>query len=297
MDWQSQLINVYLTTCDFFSQLSPTSFLKISPNSNPSFTDQEVVTIYIFGVLMKQKNIKDIFNFTKNFIPNWFPHLPSYEGFLSRLNSLSKLFRELANFILKNNKFKIPKTNSQPFILIDSLPIMLTTGFRAHKCNTANDISAISYCSSKDKFYYGLKLHLAALFQNKKLASPIDFKITSAATHDLTAVKNDLLNFKHSQIFADRAYCDQSTKKNLSQINSKLHTPIKLSRNKKTLSSDEKVYSKSVSSIRQSIEILFNWLIESSGIQIASKVRSTKGLIVHVFGRFSACLFNYLFKF
>ncbi|RDB35023.1 MAG: hypothetical protein DCC88_12285, partial [Spirobacillus cienkowskii] len=69
MDWQSQLINVYLTTCNFFSQLSPTSFLKISPNSNPSFTDQEVVTIYIFGVLMKQKNIKDIFNFTKNFIP------------------------------------------------------------------------------------------------------------------------------------------------------------------------------------------------------------------------------------
>ncbi|RDB35694.1 MAG: hypothetical protein DCC88_08685, partial [Spirobacillus cienkowskii] len=65
------------------------------------------VTIYIFGVLMKQKNIKDIFNFTKNFIPNWFPHLPSYEGFLSRLNSLSKLFPELANFILNNNKFKI----------------------------------------------------------------------------------------------------------------------------------------------------------------------------------------------
>ena len=54
----------------------------------------------------------------------------------------------------------------------------------------------------------------------------------------------------------------------------------------------KKVYSKSVSSIRQSIEILFNWLIESSGIQTASKVRSTKGLFVHVFGRFSASLLS-----
>ncbi|RDB35057.1 MAG: hypothetical protein DCC88_12100, partial [Spirobacillus cienkowskii] len=34
----------------------------------------------------------------------------------------------------------------------------------------------------------------------------------------------------------------------------------------------------------------FNWLIESSGIQIASKVHSTKD----VFGRFSASLFKYL---
>ena len=52
------------------------------------------------------------------------------------------------------------------------------------------------------------------------------------------------------------------------------------------------IFTKSVSSIRQSIEILFNWLIESSGIQTASKVRSTKGLLVHVFGRFSVCLLS-----
>jgi len=67
---------------------------------------------------MKQKNIKAIFNFTKNFIPNWFPHLPSYEGFLSRLNSISKLFPELENFILKNNKFKIPKKNPNLLFLL-----------------------------------------------------------------------------------------------------------------------------------------------------------------------------------
>jgi hypothetical protein len=105
------------------------------------------------------------------------------------------------------------------------------------------------------------------------------------ATHNLTAVNNDLLNFKYSQIFANRTYFDESTKKNLIKINSKLHALIKISLSKNTHSSVEKVYSQSASSIKQSIEIIFNWLIISSGIQIASKVRSTKGLIVHVFGR------------
>jgi len=297
MDWQNQLITVYLTSCKFFSQLSPYIFLKISPNSNPSFTDEETVTIYIFGILNELKNIKSIFKFTKNFLSEWFPNLPSYDGFLFRLNNLNHLFPELSKFLLQNKKFKLNSNSNKPYVLIDSLPIILAKGFRAHKCNTAKEISSIGFCSSKNLFYFGLKLHLTALFKNKRLASPVSMKITRAATHDLTAVKNDLLNLNHSELFADRAYCDQFTKQKLAKKNSNLHTPIKLSRSKKTLSYDEKVYSKSVSSIRQSIEILFNWLIESSGIQTASKVRSTKGLLVHVFGRFSACLFKYMFFF
>ena len=125
----------------------------------------------------------------------------------------------------------------------------------------------------------------------------LSVKITPASTHDLTALKKELSTFKNSEIFADKAYSDQKTRNQMSKVNSILHTPIKLSRCKKTLSHDEKVYSKSVSSIRQSIEILFHWLIETSGIQITSKVRSTKGLIVHTFGRFSASLFKYMFMF
>jgi hypothetical protein len=45
-------------------------------------------------------------------------------------------------------------------------------------------------------------------------------KITRAATHDLTAVKNDLLNLNHSELFADSVYCDQITKQKLARKNS-----------------------------------------------------------------------------
>ena len=130
------------------------------------FSDEETVTIYIFGVLSEFKSVKSIYKFTKNFLLEWFPHLPSYEGFLFRLNNLNQLFPELSKFILQNNKFKLNSNLPQPFILVNSLPIVLAKGFRAHKCNTAKDISSIGYCSSKNLFYFGLKLHLTALFQN-----------------------------------------------------------------------------------------------------------------------------------
>lgn len=45
------------------------------------------------------------------------------------------------------------------------------------------------------------------------------------------------------------------------------------------------LYSRAVSKIRQPIEALFSWLIEKSDIQKAGKVRSTKGLSLHAYGR------------
>jgi hypothetical protein len=297
MDWQSQLITVYLTTCKFFSQLSPYVFLKISPNSNPSFTDEEAISIYIFGIMQNHKTVKSVHNFTKNFLADWFPNLPSYEGFLFRINNLDKVFHELSNTLIQDEKFSQPQNNSEKLVVVDSLPIMMAKNFRAHKCKTANNIASIGYCSSKDTYYYGLKLHLIANHKSHTLASPRFMKTTEARTHDLSAIKKELSSIKDVQILGDKAYLDQKTKKKLNRIGSDLHTPVKLSKFKKILTEEEKVYSKLVSSIRQSIEILFHWLIEVSDIQIASKVRSSRGLLVHVYGRFSACLFRYIFTF
>ena len=55
----------------------------------------------------------------------------------------------------------------------------------------------------------------------------------------------------------------------------------------------------SISIRRQPIESLFNWLQVKTGIQMASKVRSLKGLLLHTFGKLAAAIailyfgFNY----
>ena len=55
------------------------------------------------------------------------------------------------------------------------------------------------------------------------------------------------------------------------------------------------LFNKAVSKIRQPIEVLFNWLIEKTDFQRASKVRSTKGLLIHVFGKISAAFISLIF--
>lgn len=55
------------------------------------------------------------------------------------------------------------------------------------------------------------------------------------------------------------------------------------------------LWSTAVSRIRQPIESLFNWINEKTGLQNASKVRATQGLIVHTFGALATALLLYVF--
>ena len=48
--------------------------------------------------------------------------------------------------------------------------------------------------------------------------------------------------------------------------------------------------------VRQPIEALFSWLIEKTDIQKASRVRSTKGLTLHVYGRLAAAFIALIFQ-
>ena len=79
-------------------------------------------------------------------------------------------------------------------------------------------------------------------------------------------------------------------------------TPVKMvvgmtDRLKQFSKAADDLWSKAVSAVRQPIESLFNWLIEKTDIQRASKVRSTKGLLVHLFGKLAAAFLSvYLFN-
>jgi len=80
-----------------------------------------------------------------------------------------------------------------------------------------------------------------------------------------------------------------------------MFTPVKEIKNqsdaiKKRDKAANDLFSKAVSKIRQPIESLFNWLITKTDIQRASRVRSTKGLMVHAFGRIAAAFIYLIFN-
>ena len=55
-------------------------------------------------------------------------------------------------------------------------------------------------------------------------------------------------------------------------------------------------FSAFVSSLRQPVECLFNWLNRLTNIQSASMVRSLSGLLLHIFARITAALAALLFN-
>ncbi len=71
----------------------------------------------------------------------------------------------------------------------------------------------------------------------------------------------------------------------------RLYTPVKKKKAQERLLLIDSALSTLVSRVRQPIESIFNWIEEKTGIEVASKVRSYKGLMVHVFGRLAAAMF------
>jgi len=69
---------------------------RYSNNEKPEFTDQEIMTIYLFtSSQQRYYAIKEIFTFAKEYLLSWFPKLPSYQQFNNRLNKLRGAIQQL----------------------------------------------------------------------------------------------------------------------------------------------------------------------------------------------------------
>lgn len=288
------LIPIYLYICDIYEQELKYVCQRFSNNSEPEFSDQEVMTIYLFVMHSEKRfKVKQIYDFTDNYLRSWFPMLPSYVAFDTRLNRLSEAFKILSERIIENFQPSDCDFNES---VLDSMPIITCSGKRNSK--VAREITDKSYCATKDLWYYGLKFHALGFTRPNQLPFPEQLLLTSASENDLNLFKQAWANFDNRTFYGDKAYIDSVFISDMAASkNSFMLTPAKCIKGlpdilKKFDKAANDLYSRAVSKIRQPIESFFNWLIENTDIQRASKVRSTKGLLVHVFGRIAAANFS-----
>lgn len=292
-----KLVKIYDFVCEKYEDELQFCCERFSKNSKPDFSDQEIMTIYLFCTYQEQRvQVKQMYNFVKNYLLDWFPQLPSYEAFSNRLNRLSEAFKYLIPHLLGSN---LPLDMSQQVSLIDSMPIETCSAKRQAK--VATNLTDKSYCASKKRWYYGLKIHVLGFETAHQMPYIEHIIFSKASEHDLAVLKENLDNIHNRTIFADKAYCDKSFQRKMQEENN-IHiiTPMK---SKKSQSSSEKqfdkafsdVVSRAISSVRQPIESLFSWLIQKTDIQRANRVRSEKGLLVHVFGKIAAACLKFIF--
>ncbi|SDX06209.1 hypothetical protein [Nitrosomonas communis] len=86
-----------------------------------SFSDEEVTTLYLFGVVDKHRAIKGIYEYADRHLRDWFPRLPSYVAYVQRLNPVADVFAPLLALIQQEQE----AMNSEQVWLIDPFPVAL----------------------------------------------------------------------------------------------------------------------------------------------------------------------------
>ena len=235
--------------CDNSSTIEAES-QRQSNNFRPQFSDEECITVYLWGISQRRFEQKAIYEYTKNHLLEWFPKLPSYQAFSDRLNKLAPAFQALAEYWLC-----VIGVNLQEYgeYIVDSFPIILARGPRSGQAKIAHELCEKSYNSSRKEWYYGIKLHAVVARRPGHLPIPLSLLASGAAQHDLPSAKHileDHLVLKHGWLYADKAYIDAAWTESLKKDHAlELLTPRKKQKGDILISSD--TFSTFVSSIRQ----------------------------------------------
>lgn len=293
MDWQAQLIQIYEYVCQQFHQGLWGYTQRFSNHDRPVFTDQEVMAIYLYGLLKGRSKVREIYDYVQDHLMAFFPALPSYQGYVYRLNRCSKAFEVLVERLMED----VPETGLlRDCRLVDSLPIILAGEKRSDKAKVALTLANKGYCASKRMYYHGVKLHLVAITRWQTLPFPEYISISPGAENDLAMLLPVLPQLHDTELYGDKIYAKEALVEQLErEQNVKLYTPVKLAKGQERLALIDRVKSENVSRIRQPIESIFNWFIEKTDIQNASKIRSEQGLMRHIFGKLAAAMFLIVF--
>lgn len=289
MDWQDTLIRLYLLVCHSFQHQQHTTAQRLSNNHHPEFTDPEVVTIYLFGILRQHRTLRALYQYTADHLAEWFPRLPCYGGYVQRLNRLHEVFPGLVEQALAQCTRRGLR---EAVLLVDSMPIVLAASKRSGQARVAAEIANKGRCASKNMYFYGVKVHLVAVQRPGGLPLPAYIGLSPGAAHDLSVLRHLVPHLRQCHLYGDKIYADAALQEQLARDQQvQLWTPVKRAKRQKALLLTESAWSTLVSKVRQPIESLINWIEEQTGLEGASKVRSYAGLMVHVFGRLAAAMF------
>lgn len=222
MDWQLQLITLFVFISNCYDDHLWIYSQRMSPNASPEFSDAEVITVYLWGVIRGFRQIQDIHRYTQDHLRQWFPKLPGYVSYTQLLDRLSEVFVPLIGQIQQDfSKMQ----NIEMIRLIDSMPIMIAKAQRSGSANVAGQLANKGYNATKKTYYYGVKLHIPAFRRRGQLPLPDYIGLTPASEADINILKEISGDIHLTPVYADKAYIDEILSQTLNQQGSPLNTP------------------------------------------------------------------------
>ncbi len=181
---ENKLIELYLLICRLYDTEAVLKHQRLS-NFRPRCTDEELLTIYLFGHLQGHTTHRRIYDYMHHWRA-WFPALPSYQAFNRCINELVPAFELFIQQRLTSAGAIIEARTER---LLDSMPVMLAQGSRANRARVASELSDTGFCATRQIHYRGVKLHLLAARRPQCLPLPERLALTRASQHDLAALR------------------------------------------------------------------------------------------------------------
>ena len=290
---KNKLIELYCTICQCNDSRFREELQRQSSNNCPKFTDEELITVYLWGKRQQLLTRTAIYNYTKSHLFGWFPSLPSYQAFCRRLNRIAGAFRALSEIWLEAIQ---ARSEDSHCYAVDSCPIMLARRSNSTGAKVGKPLCNKCYNATRKEWYHGVKLHAFVMLRPGKLPIPCAFQINQASLCDLWAAKQidlDCAPIANGKLFADHAYTDADAAWKVALRNNRAIGLITPRKKKPTdiLSSGD-CFNSSVASSRQPVESFFNWLQIKSHYPILF-LRS----FFQVFSSLAFCMFLLLYDY
>ena len=130
--------------------------LRRSNNSNPRFSDEEVITIALVGQLAGENSEKAWYRFVRKNHLHLFPALCCLTRYGRRLRRLKDAMSHIREQLLYQLDVKVDS-----YRITDSFPLRLCHLRRLSGSTTPFEYSAtVGYCDSFSEYFYGFKVHL-----------------------------------------------------------------------------------------------------------------------------------------
>lgn len=231
-------------------------------NAQRMVTDAEVVTLSVAQAMMNIPSDREFLAIASKRLSHLFPRLPKQSGYLKRRRRLSDSIEWLCGVFAQDS----PGWRDQ-IVLLDSTPVECGRSVETVRRSELADACGYGYCRSHSRWFWGMRLHLAAAPDGTPRAA-----ILAPADQPEREVALRLLPIAlrgGEQIICDKGYAGKEFEKSVALLDG----ATVLRPNRK----DEPHQPIPLSSIRQRIESIFWTLKNRLGLE-RHQARTLTGL-------------------
>lgn len=150
---ENKLIELYCTIRQCNNSGFREELQRQSNNNCPRFSDEELITVYLWGKRQQLLTRKAIYNYAKSHLWEQFPALPSYQAFCRKLNRIAGAFRALSEIWMEAVQAQNKVSHCYA---VDSCPIMLARRSNSTGAKAGKPLCHKCYHAARKEWYHGV---------------------------------------------------------------------------------------------------------------------------------------------